>query len=63
LFFPREVIGFAAIRMLQTGVVAVVIPLVMANFVSELAGTGIAFSTSIGFWRQLGRSLLLFRHP
>jgi hypothetical protein len=51
LFFPREVIGFAAIRMLQTGVVAVVIPLVMANFVSELAGTGIACSTSISFWR------------
>ncbi len=49
LFFPEGVISFTAIRMLQTGVVAVVIPLVMASFVSELGGTGIGFLNSARF--------------
>jgi MFS transporter, DHA1 family, multidrug resistance protein len=49
LFFAGGVISFAAIRMLQTGVVAVVIPLVMASFASELGGTGIGFLNSARF--------------
>ena len=49
LFFSGGVISFAAIRMLQTGVVAVVIPLVMASFASELGGTGIGFLNSARF--------------
>jgi predicted MFS family arabinose efflux permease len=49
LFFPGEVISFTVIRMLQTGVVAVVIPLVMASFASELGGTGIGFLNSARF--------------
>jgi MFS family permease len=49
LFFSGGVIGFAAVRMLQTGVIAAVIPLVMANFASELGGTGIGFLNSARF--------------
>jgi DHA1 family multidrug resistance protein-like MFS transporter len=49
LFFSGGVISFAVIRMLQTGVVAVVIPLVMASFASELGGTGIGFLNSARF--------------
>jgi len=49
LFFAGGVISFAAIRMLQTGVIAVVIPLVMASFASELGGTGIGFLNSARF--------------
>jgi DHA1 family multidrug resistance protein-like MFS transporter len=49
LFFSGGVISFAAIRMLQTGVVAAVIPLVMASFASELGGTGIGFLNSARF--------------
>jgi hypothetical protein len=35
--------------MLQTGVIAAVIPLVMVNFMSELGGTGIGFLNSARF--------------
>jgi len=49
LFFSGGVISFAAIRMLQTGVVAVVIPMVMASFALELGGTGIGFLNSARF--------------
>jgi DHA1 family multidrug resistance protein-like MFS transporter len=49
LYFSGGIIGFAAIRMLQTGVIAAVIPLVMANFASELGGTGIGFLNSARF--------------
>jgi MFS transporter, DHA1 family, multidrug resistance protein len=49
LYFAGGVVSFAAIRMLQTGVIAAVIPLVMANFVSELGGTGIGFLNSARF--------------
>jgi len=49
LFFPRGVIGFASIRMLQAGAIAAVIPMAMANFASELGGTGIGFLNSARF--------------
>ncbi len=49
LFFPGDVISFAVVRMLQTGVIAVVIPLVMASFAAELGGTGIGFLNSARF--------------
>jgi hypothetical protein len=49
LFFSGGVISFADSRMLQTGVVAVVIPLVMASFALELGGTGIGFPNSARF--------------
>lgn len=49
LFFSPGVISFAAIRMLQTGAIASVIPLVMANFGSEISGTGIGFLNSARF--------------
>jgi DHA1 family multidrug resistance protein-like MFS transporter len=49
LFFSGGVIGFATIRMLQTGVIAAVIPMAMANFASELGGTGIGFLNSARF--------------
>ena len=49
LFLSQGVVSFAVIRMLQTGVVAAVIPLVMANFGSKLGGTGIGFLNSARF--------------
>jgi MFS transporter, DHA1 family, multidrug resistance protein len=49
LFLSQGVISFTMIRMLQTGVVAAVIPLVMANFGSKLGGTGIGFMNSARF--------------
>lgn len=49
LFFSKGTIGFTAIRMLQTGVVAAVLPLVMANFASGMGGTGIGFLNSARF--------------
>jgi MFS family permease len=49
LFFAPGVVSFAVIRMLQTGVVAAVIPMVMANFGSKLGGTGIGFLNSARF--------------
>lgn len=49
LIVPGGVIGFAVVRMLQTGVVAAVIPLVMASLASELGGTGIGFLNSARF--------------
>jgi MFS family permease len=49
LFLSQGVIGFAVIRMLQTGAVAAVIPLVMANYGAKLGGTGIGFLNSARF--------------
>ena len=49
LFASRGVVSFAAIRMLQTGVIAAVLPLVMANFASGLGGAGIGFLNSARF--------------
>jgi DHA1 family multidrug resistance protein-like MFS transporter len=49
LFLSHEVVSFTVIRMLQTGVIAAVIPLVMASFGSELGGTGIGFLNSARF--------------
>jgi len=49
LFFSQGVVSFTVIRMLQTGVVAAVIPMVMANFGSKLGGTGIGFLNSARF--------------
>jgi len=49
LFLSQGVVSFAVIRMLQTGVVAAVIPLVMANFGSKLGGTEIGFLNSARF--------------
>lgn len=49
LFFSGGIIGFATIRMLQTGVIAAVIPMTMASFASELGGTGIGFLNSARF--------------
>ncbi len=49
LFFSRGVISFTAIRMLQTGVVAAVLPLVMANVGSGMGGVGIGFINSARF--------------
>jgi MFS family permease len=49
LYFSQGVVGFAVIRMLQCGVVAAVIPMVMANFGSKLGGTGIGFLNSARF--------------
>jgi DHA1 family multidrug resistance protein-like MFS transporter len=49
LFLPHGVVSFAAIRMLQTGVIAAVIPLVMANFGSEMGGREIGFLNSARF--------------
>ena len=49
LFFAQGVIGFAVIRMLQTGAIAAVIPLVMARFGSQAGGTGIGLLNSARF--------------
>jgi len=49
LFLSQGVFSFAVIRMLQTGAVAAVIPLVMANFGSKMGGTGIGFLNSARF--------------
>jgi MFS transporter, DHA1 family, staphyloferrin B biosynthesis exporter len=49
LFFSPGVVSFTVIRMLQTGVVAAVIPMVMANFGSKLGGMGIGFLNSARF--------------
>ncbi len=49
LFLAQGVVSFTMIRMLQTGVVAAVIPLMMANFGTKLGGTGIGFMNSARF--------------
>jgi DHA1 family multidrug resistance protein-like MFS transporter len=49
LFISDGVISFTLIRMLQAGVIAAVIPLVMASFASGLGGTGIGFLNSARF--------------
>ena len=49
LFSAQGIVSFAVIRMLQTGVVAAVLPLVMASFGSKLGGTGIGFLNSARF--------------
>lgn len=49
LFFSQGVISFTVIRMLQTGAVAAVIPMVMANFGAKLGGRGIGFLNSARF--------------
>jgi len=49
LYVSQGVISFTAIRMLQSGVIAAVLPLVMATFVSGLGGAGIGFLNSARF--------------
>jgi DHA1 family multidrug resistance protein-like MFS transporter len=49
LYFSGGVFGFATIRMLQTGIIAAVIPMAMANFATELGGTGLGFLNSARF--------------
>jgi DHA1 family multidrug resistance protein-like MFS transporter len=49
LFFSQGVVSFTVIRMLQTGAVAAVIPMVMANFGAKLGGKGIGFLNSARF--------------
>ena len=49
LFFSGGTISFTAIRMLQTGVIAAVLPLVMANFAPGMGGVGIGFINSARF--------------
>lgn len=49
LFLSQGVFSFAVIRMLQTGAIAAVIPLVMANFGAGMGGTGIGFLNSARF--------------
>jgi DHA1 family multidrug resistance protein-like MFS transporter len=49
LYLSQGVISFTVIRMLQTGVVAAVIPMVMANFGAKLGGKGIGFLNSARF--------------
>jgi predicted MFS family arabinose efflux permease len=49
LYVSPGVISFTAIRMLQTGVIAAVMPLVLTNFASGLGGAGIGFLNSARF--------------
>lgn len=49
LYLSQGVVSFTVIRMLQTGVVAAVIPMVMANFGTKLGGKGIGFLNSARF--------------
>jgi DHA1 family multidrug resistance protein-like MFS transporter len=49
LFLAQGVMSFSVIRMLQTGAIAAVIPLVMAKFGTGLGGTGIGFLNSARF--------------
>ncbi|MCE5265565.1 MAG: MFS transporter [Deltaproteobacteria bacterium] len=49
LYFSQGVVSFTVIRMLQTGAVAAVLPLVMASFGSRLGGTEIGFLNSARF--------------
>lgn len=49
LFCSQGVVGFAVIRMLQTGAIAAVIPLVMAHFGAQAGGTGIGLLNSARF--------------
>jgi DHA1 family multidrug resistance protein-like MFS transporter len=49
MFFAPGVVSFTVLRMLQTGVIAAVISLVMASLVSEVGGTGIGFLNSARF--------------
>jgi len=49
LFVSKGVVSFTVIRMLQAGVIAAVLPLVMANFASGLGGAGIGFLNSARF--------------
>ncbi len=49
LYFPSGMIGFTALRMAQTALVAAVLPLVMANYASRMGGVGIGFINSARF--------------
>lgn len=49
LYFSQGVVSFTVIRMLQTGAVSAVLPLVMASFGSKLGGTEIGFLNSARF--------------
>jgi DHA1 family multidrug resistance protein-like MFS transporter len=49
LYFAQGTISFTVIRMLQTGVSAAVIPMVMANLSSGLGGTGIGLLNAARF--------------
>lgn len=49
LFLSGGAISFTVIRMLQTGVIAAVLPLVMANFAPRMGGVGIGFINSARF--------------
>ncbi|MDD5168909.1 MAG: MFS transporter [Syntrophales bacterium] len=65
LYFSQGLISFTAIRMLQTGIIASVIPLTMANFASEVGGTGLGFLNSArfagnGFGPLMATSIIAF---
>jgi MFS family permease len=49
LYFSQGTISFTTIRMLQTGVIAAVLPLVMANYAPGMGGVGIGFINSARF--------------
>jgi MFS transporter, DHA1 family, multidrug resistance protein len=49
LFLSEGTVSFTVIRMLQTGVIAAVLPLVMANFAPGIGGVGIGFINSARF--------------
>jgi DHA1 family multidrug resistance protein-like MFS transporter len=49
LFFSQGVVDFSVIRMLQTGVIAAVIPMVMADLASQMGGTEIGILNSARF--------------
>lgn len=65
LYFSPGLFSFTIIRMLQTGVIAAVIPLMMSSFASEVGGTGLGFLNSArfagnGFGPVMATSIMAF---
>ena len=65
LYFAQGVVSFTAIRMIQTGIIAAVIPMIMSAFANDLGGTGLGFLNSArfagnGFGPVLATSVMAF---
>ena len=65
LYFAQGVVSFTAIRMIQTGIIAAVIPMIMSAFANDIGSTGLGFLNSArfagnGFGPVLATSIMAF---
>jgi hypothetical protein len=65
LYFAQGVVSFTVIRMIQAGIIAAVIPMIMSAFVNDVGGTGLGFLNAArfagnGFGPVLATSIMAF---